>query len=590
MRILAAILCCLVSSVSTSDAAVRSANLFFADRTPSLKSDVGAQTPQSAADTTSAVNYVATFEAWRERSRTDGFAAVEQELLSRFDRNSDTGANTDLPYFYFAHGLYPEALAAIEVFPENLRPAHLVILEGAAAVKMARWRYAVELLSSESVRATPEAAAWRGLAQYRLGAFKAAQKNLFERAGGTAPFEEQAASFFLAKAFLAIRSNDAVVARNALTQLRRRTITDRQRAERELAEARLMLLQNNSSAALNLLSDTAADAETAVALRAQIEILRLQVEQGELKPQGALIELERLSLQWRSAEFDRERLEFKAVLSDWIGDRASAILARRALLDKFPQADSARMASTQIQEMLHTIFSDKKLSPKEAAEIFYANIDLAPPGASGDALIRDAADTLIELDLLAEAGELLRHQVSNRLRGSEQARIAADLAEIYIMLGETTSALDILSSTRRTRLAEGVEQRRDLLKAKALYLSGDKTGALAILKTRSDSAGLILRADLLSSMDDHAGAGEAYAQAAMLGEGALSDKALSAALSAASAFVLVADEQSLQELELRVAPRIEDAAARDLFHAIAAGRIDGGRDGLLARYNEFFAG
>ena len=53
---------------------------------------------------------------------------------------------------------------------------------------------------------------------------------------------------------------------------------------------------------------------------------------------------------------------------------------------------------------------------------------------TGDDMIRKLADRLVSVDLLDRAGDLLNHQVRERLEGEDKSRVGMRLAMIHLCL------------------------------------------------------------------------------------------------------------------------------------------------------------
>ena len=91
--------------------------------------------------------------------------------------------------------------------------------------------------------------------------------------------------------------------------------------------------------------------------------------------------------------------------------------------------------SNQAQNQFEALFLNgeaDKLPPVDALALFYDFRDLTPPGTDGDRMIRNLAGRLVKVDLLAQAAELLKYQIDNRLNGAAKSAVAADLAIIDI--------------------------------------------------------------------------------------------------------------------------------------------------------------
>ncbi len=535
-------------------------------------------------------HYVGVFESWRARARAEGFSAVEEALLSQAALSGETEATADIAYFYFATGFFPEASAVIRSIDESARPPALLLLEGAAAIKMGRWREAVELLSRPPLKNHADAAPWRGIAYVELGAFDAAAGELLRDGQSTVPFEEHATQYYLAQAQAALAIGHLDPARAALENVRNRIQTQYQRDQRRLLEARVLLARGETGAAVGLLNALSRTGEAPISFHAQLDLLRHKQRTGAASKLNTLKQLREISLRWRGGAVERELLEMEASLREMSGDVINAVTARRKLLNRFPESDAARAAERDIRTALSSILSDTKLPPREAANAFYENIDLAPPGAEGDAMIRDAAEILTGLDLLTEASELLRHQVFERLRGTQRSEVAADLAELYLADNKPAAAIDVIENTRRTQLLASVVARRAYLEADANFRRGDADRALSIINERQDFAALTLRGRILSTRGDRAGAGAAFAAAASVGEGQLSSEQMNAAILAASAYVQTGDKKALRALSNNLKERVASGAAKDLFGAIVSDELPHAPSDFGERYDAFFGG
>jgi hypothetical protein len=100
-----------------------------------------------------------------------------------------------------------------------------------------------------------------------------------------------------------------------------------------------------------------------------------------------------------------------------------------------------------------------------------------------------SADRLVELDLLDQAGEILRYQMEKRLTGAARSTVAAKLAMISLMNGKPAEALRALSTTRLMELPGDVKRARLLLEAKALSDLSRTDQALELLEAERGPRG-----------------------------------------------------------------------------------------------------
>ncbi len=531
------------------------------------------------------------FETFRARARTEGFATLEQNLLGalanepvRYD------AARNLIYFYMAHGLHAEALSIIRQENQSRQFAELTLLEGVANFNMGRWVDAVDALNHKSLENNDAATAWRGAAHANLGAFEKAAKDLFNDVALPVPYESHAADYFIARAETGLDQGVLAETRAALAGLRSRSLNARQRAERRLIEARLLAASGREGQVQNDFQQLAVSAPAPVAQRAFLEAIRHQVATGALRPHAAGSKIDVLMLTWSGGTVERDALFIRGQLFDQEGNIADAFRARRRLTERHPQADTSRKAQKLMSVALTSLFSEPSLSPITAAQIFYENIDLAPPGKEGDALIRDVVDELIALDLTSEAAELLRHQVFERLRGPFRAAAAADLAALYLDNDQPSDALYALQSTRLTRLPATVQDKRRWLKARALVATNKAEQAVSLLAEDDSPQALQILGDLHWSNAQWEKAGHAYAKAIapVAGETMLDKRQTSIAVRAAASYSLAGDETALSTFVGDIGSKLTDTAAKALLGALSTNDFSEDPSAFLTSYDDYF--
>jgi len=261
---------------------------------------------------------------------------------------------------------------------------------------------------------------------------------------------------------------------------------------------------------------------------------------------------------------------------------------RARLIREFAASDSARLAIDAQRRDLARLFASNALAPSEAAELCYENIEFAPPGADGDSLIQNAAETLLALDLLAQAAELLRHQVFYRLRGRERAIVGARLADISILRNQPQDALDVLDATYQTRLPEPVEARRQLLEARANYALGEREKALRLVAEREDRDALKLAGEIYETSGEKRYAAKSYIDWLAADKALLTREGVHIALRAASLTALESD-RALQVLLVKTAAdRIADEDAAALFSALTRGGLLDDSETFEERYQNYF--
>ena len=539
-------------------------------------------------------NFRIELKPMRARAREEGFLSVEESLQSGLavaapEKRLD--AALLLTTFYMAHGFHVEALALIDETEGAAAQSDLVLLSGIANFYIGRFDDAVTALSHDILLGNEEALAWRGIANALRGAYQAAAQDLFDAQPSAFSFEGAASAFLLAKAETAIALEDYVIARAALKGLQRSPLDNSQRGHRALLEAQLMLVEDRRDPARHVLQQLVRSGPAPFANLAAILLLEDEFNHGTLDPGTVAERTDALMLSWRGGAFERRALAVSAKMHEAAGDIGEAYQLRRQIMDRFSNADDGKVAEQQMRADLATLVERGALSPLDAAQIFYENIDLAPPGREGDMLIRTVADQLLALDLVSLAAELLHHQTFERLRGPDRSRMAGDLAQLYLLDNHPLKALQVLRSTRLARLPDAVNDQRRWLEARALVGAGDTAAALVLLKKDASVESAKIRGEIHWSARQWALAGDAFSAAAALPlkiESQLDREQSILVLRAASAYGLSGEQSKLRDLGRRVSGKLADTDANHLLEGLAFGGLADNPAQFQAAYRAFF--
>ena len=540
-------------------------------------------------------NFRLDIDPLRAQVSARGFLAVEEELQSALaaaapERRLD--ATLQLATLYLSYDLHAEALSVIGEQEDAREHGDFVLLVGIANVKMGRFEDAVETFNDQRLEDSAEARRWRGMANAKRGAYVAASEDLFQQPVGAMSFEDGAAGFLLAKAETAHSLGKLEILRETLKTLRRSALDNAQRAQRALLEAHLLLAQQRNEPGKRELQELVRSGPAPYANMAATELLNHRFHHGTIDPIEAVERVDRLMLTWRGGAFERRALELSARLHDATDDIGAAFKARRQLMEQFPGTDAGAEAAQTMRAALPTLLERSSLSPLDAAQLFYENIDLAPPGRDGDALIRNIADRLAALDLVAQSAELLHHQTFERLRGAQRSQTAADLAALYLADEKPDMALRVLRSTRLARLPAATNNQRRWLEARALTQIGDAPAALTLLQQDQSSEGSKLRGEVYWSAQQWMPAGNAFKAAALLP--AAIDEQLDReqsvlVLRAAAAYGLAGAQSELRALGRLASGKLVDTDANHLLEGLAFGGLADNPVAFRAAYRAFFA-
>ena len=130
----------------------------------------------------------------------------------------------------------------------------------------------------------------------------------------------------------------------------------------------------------------------------------------------------------------------------------------RETATNFSEREETKETARQMNDIFRDLFPRprrRRTRTGHGAGALFRFRELTPVGRDGDAMIRQLADRLVEVDLLGRAAELVQHQVTFRLKGEEKARIGAKLAAVYILDKQPEKALEALQESRWRALPAG---------------------------------------------------------------------------------------------------------------------------------------
>ena len=532
-------------------------------------------------------------EVLRARIAADGFLAVEEALLTAVtDEPENQNRVLDLCLFYATAGLHAEALSALRSYGQHDGDATVSLLSGISVFHMGRWQDAIELLNIGQLRQNHDAKILQAAAHAQLGAFQEAAEILPNSPAQLRSVDRGAVHFYLVKAETARAAQNIPALADAVRRLQSLSLNRDERLRTTLLDARLLMMQGQEEAGRKQLERLSRSNALPYADMASIDLLENSVFRGNLDPAIALDKADNLLMGWSGGALEREALVFKAKMEDALGDVRASFYTRRELLLQHEYSDAAGRAEQRMRADLTTLLDRRSLPPLEAAQVFYENVDLAPPGRSGDQLIRKVADKLAALDLVREAAELLHHQTFNRLRGPARSKTAADLARLYLAADDPAKALQAIRSTRLSRLPEALNNERRWLEAKALIGADSEDAALELLDGDDSREAFELRGDIFWSRKAWREAGSAFQSAAeaMGDDGEQFGRTKSVLiLRAASAYGLAGAKPELRRVAVAASGKLVDTDANHLLEAIAYGDLAEDPTAFLAAYRAFFS-
>jgi len=391
-------------------------------------------------------------------------------------------------------------------------------LRGAARASIGRLDEAQGDFASAAVAGDPASAVWRGYIASKQGDWAAARQAFNAGAGAVDDFPPiWRARFGAAHAEAALESGDPEAARALLSYAFSQNAPAADQLAARNVQARLFEQDGMGDRALAVYRAVGRAPLDKVAVPAKLGLIRLSLERGTMKPDEAAKELEALRWRWRgdATELAVIRQLGKLYLSQGLYREAlTALKGAGGRMSRLPGAADLSIDLNNAFRMLFLEGGADGLQPVQALGLFYDFRELTPIGADGDEMVRRLARRLIDVDLLDQAAELLKHQVDSRLEGVAKAQVATDLATVYLMDRQPEQALQAIWSSRSTLLPTPLNAERRALEARALMNLGRYDHALEVLGADASSDAKAVKAEIFWKQENWGGAAALY-EAAM---------------------------------------------------------------------------
>lgn len=510
-------------------------------------------------------------------------AAAEEAQQAGDNPRAPVEARLALARFLVGSGLNYEAIgvlnAIVAAAPGMLGEAEVRGLRAAARVAVGRTEEAAVDLAGAALAGDPSARAWQGYLAARQGDWTTARE-AFARASSVIDDFPPAwrARFGAAHAEAALATGDLEAARVLIAYCLSQDIGAGEQLAVRLVQARLFELEGQHDRARAVYHAVGRAPLEQVAVPARLAVVRIDMAREAITPIEAARVLEGLRWRWRG---DRTELEVIRTLGELYmsqGMYREALTALRSAGTRLSRLPGAEALQADLGRVFRSLFLEggaDGMPPVQALGLFYDFRELTPIGADGDEMVRRLARRLIDVDLLDQAAELLKHQVENRLEGVAQASVAADLAAVYLMDRQPEAALQILWATRTTLLPTALASKRRVLEARALLGLGRFDHALEVLGNDAGPEARAARAEVLWKQ-------EKWGEAAALYEQGLGDRHQDTAtpltrdeenrlLRAAVGYSLAGDNAALVRLSRNWTPFVDRARSPNALRVALAG-------------------
>ncbi|MFN7666795.1 MAG: tetratricopeptide repeat protein [bacterium] len=442
-------------------------------------------------DTPSGNNRLFDIRAWRRVSK-DQFFSEKQTLQSRLAtvRQEDKPlARLTLARFLFAHGFYTESLALLNTMLADDLTLHasapVKSLRGAALFMNRRYQDARQSFFESNTVDQPEGGLWMAAAFAADRLFNEAApylKTITEIPETYSPAITVALLEPLVEAWLNKGDQESVYL--YLNRADTLDYTPSQRGRLDLLKARLLSVSKKEKEAQALWKTLSRHPDHFVRTHADYALLDSQHRAGTLKDDEAIVGLERLRFAWRGDAFERMVLNRLVDLYTQKGDYRDALQTLRYLERQYPDTEDGKKARIQMQTLFTDLYLKDKadsMPPLTALALLDEFRFLTPDDETGDEMIRKLADRLVSVDLLDRAGDLLNHQVRERLEGEDKSRVGMRMAMIRLLNNQPEKAIEALNISDYLYVPVALFEKRERLRAEAQVMQNQHEDALETL-------------------------------------------------------------------------------------------------------------
>jgi tetratricopeptide (TPR) repeat protein len=511
----------------------------------------------------------------RDRGRDLTRAAADAPKRSRSD------ARLAVARFEMANRLAVEAIGTLDVTmadePDFARDKGNIILNGAAHALAGRFADAVKILSVEELKDDTEAQLWRAYSEGRMRRWPQAL-TAFRRSGAVLSNypEDLQGEIGPLYAEAAIESRDFGLAQRVLETMETLPTDVVDRSVLAYLAARTAEGQGRVEDAFAAYDKLARTASRPIEAKARLAGVALALRDRTIERKAAIAELEGIMVSWRGDAVEAQSLGLLGRLYAEEGRWRDAFMMARKANELFPEHEATRSLYDETGVRFEALFLDSKgdsIPRLDAIALYFDFKDFTPPGRRGDEMIRRLAERLVQLDLLAEAGDLLQHQVDNRLSGAAKANVASRLAVIHLMNRQPAKAYQALRDSRLSELPAELKRSRILLEARALSDLSRTDLALELVAAEEGPEVERLRADILWQSRRWMEAGEVYER--IVGDAwkqpePLDDRARADVMRAAIGYGLADDNLSLERLRAKFTTKMADSMDGRAFAVVTA--------------------
>jgi hypothetical protein len=518
--------------------------------------------------------------------REDDFqklAERREDLISKAaaseGRLRDT-ARLELAQFYLGNQLAYEAIGVLQVLEKDLQTDELRkklrLSRGIADTLAGRSEEALAVLNAEGFSGEVDALMWRSMAKAESNDYAGARADALAAESVVGSYPLWIRNRFLLTAMRsALETNDAALALRYKGLIDFAKLEPEQVSEYQLFEGRIAEAEGRPDEALEAYGQVIATDIRPTRAEAVYRTLLVLRSTGKIDLPRATETLSAEVLLWRGTALEADMQKLLAELYFQNKNYRLGFETVKQAVSYYPENGAIAAALGTAQEVFGELYLNGRadeLDPLDALSIYYDYRNLTPPGNRGDEMIRNLAQRLVKVDLLAQAADLLEYQIDSRLKGVAQAQIAADLAIIRIADRDPEGALRVLNRTRIADLSPGLERQRRILEARALIDADRQDLALDLLSRVEGREADLLRVDGYWKSKNYAVASELLEVMYTPGSNPepLSQPARMNIIKAGVGFVLAGDTLGLERLRSKFGEQLAQTPEWPLFNFVTS--------------------
>lgn len=524
------------------------------------------------------------------------FLRAKREMetaVSAAPENRRTPARLELAKFFFANAYAAETLGILRVAIADIPLLEddpvVRVMRGASEYLMGRYDLALADLTHPTVTGNDEARLWAAAATAQQGDRLGSARDL-RFTGSIARDYPRPLKMPLGILITEVsaETGDGQGAQLFLEALNLEDPRAHEIAQLKFAEGKVRELDGDFEAAVALWEDVTESDDRPSRARARVALTEMLLKLRRIGIRDAIEEYEKLRFAWRGDKMEFNNLRRLGSLYLDEGFFREGLSTLKEAATHFRELPEAPEITKQMSDTFNSLFlgdEAAELDPVKAIAIYNEFKELTPAGARGDAMIRNLADRLVDVDLLDRAAELLSAQVQFRLDGVQKARVGGRLALIYTLDRNYERALQVLNATGVDGMPEDLANQRRHLLAQVLIGLNRENDALALLENDESESAELLRAEIFWNSGNWLEAASSYRllvkQSGATPEELLTDSQAARILNYAVALTNAGGERAIQQLKLEYEPAMSQSKFAEAFQLVTAQTTPGILDPLV---------